>query len=1456
MATTAFPATAIFDSGATGRDLIQAADQAAAQAAIGIDPSDYGLLDSDNTWTGDNTFDEPITSPELTNGSNPLVISASETRITDHTVNGIYITPSPAGYNNEILSRFGYLKLKSYSSVDLDYSGSVKLSADSTGVVARDDLSIESGSSLKLFNLGSQGDTDTEFVSMAWAGNDFEILADRTGVGSVQDIDLSGNQVALKHNSGSGISTRISCDSSSVKVWRNFYNGVDGLYSCGLATNRWSSVFSVNADISGTLTTDLINTVGSTLTIRNNGAAALNIGSSSRITAYYHVVPDNTGTKSSGLSNRRWSSSWSVDGSFSNELNVETGGSFKLFNLGDSHTNTTNTEYLEIEGDTSIGYYKIQPKYTGTGRTVQTLRILAVQGSHISLYGGGQFAYTHAGVQHLYCDAGGVSITDLDISGTLKLADGSVTAPSYSFGSQSTMGIYRAATNQINMIAATGGYGFNLSTNSISISSTMAFGWRSAQNISQGHSFDTLLERDATGIIAQRNFFQDAPQAFRIYGTWTDASNGEWLQMDHGVTHANIATISNNDNGTGTGRHLYIKGADQLRLYSGGNLLHWVHTGTQAIYYKDAIRPHGTSYIGTTSNRWAGGYFVDGDFSGTVDVNKLTLSGDTNTYIYNVGGSDWMGFTVAGLTFLGMLGSGTNKEISFNGNNNQDINFKVGYNGGTAIDMDGATGNVLFGADASVASGGSFKLFNLGDSHTNTTNTESMSLYSTSNVNYFYSAATGSGTVRDLRIGTTSNNIWFRSAFGIMAFIANGSPKMEVTGSGVLIVNSSNLFPWTDNASLCGKTDKRWSAVNSYNADFIGTTTLRTFDDGAGNSSSVATQNDYSDSFYLHRTWTGTSGGNSSWIGLKNDYNSTGTAASWIGLSPNTLRLEIANGLRAVWQLSGNQHRLNLNFYPFTDNTWQIGYSGAIWTEVWQGAAKIRGSRVDTSNYGYLSIEPDADDYLIKANSLGTTADAGIKLQTSQTSAAGNKFIVLDADYLGAVSFYFGGNNRGYWSKDTLQPNVQVRTTVAYDINRNWNSASTVYQGYEANITDTASNSESSLLNLKVGGTSYLRLRKDGKLLFEKNGGSAAIVQNAGGISIVGDNGSTVQSFDQYFNYTYKTFRPISDNQHLGYVSRRFLIKANDIFSKGKIRSYNLGDETATDAEYLNLHWLSDHAYLTVEGTGTGTARQFSIGTHTNGSIRFNHGTNIIRFSVGGITASKMYLNSTGLTLYGVLSPQGNLTRDIGTTLAQWRELFVGTVTASGDIDVAGDLNGGDANFTGQVTANEFVGDGSGLTGLPSGSSTLSGLTDTNVSSPANGQLLIYDAVSSKWDNAGLTSSGGTIAITTGAGTINLENAGGAPSDRRLKDNIKSIENCLDKVLKMMPVEFTWKDELKDLHLNTGSDIGFIAQDIEEIEPKLVGERKDYKTLQYEKFAPLIVGAIKELYKQIEDLKN
>lgn len=49
------------------------------------------------------------------------------------------------------------------------------------------------------------------------------------------------------------------------------------------------------------------------------------------------------------------------------------------------------------------------------------------------------------------------------------------------------------------------------------------------------------------------------------------------------------------------------------------------------------------------------------------------------------------------------------------------------------------------------------------------------------------------------------------------------------------------------------------------------------------------------------------------------------------------------------------------------------------------------------------------------------------------------------------------------------------------------------------------------------------------------------------------------------------------------------------------------------------------------------------------------------------------------------------------------------------------------------------------------GSSTLAGLTDVDISNPADGQVLVYDATAGKWVNG---SAGGVVVV---AGTVDLE---------------------------------------------------------------------------------------------------
>lgn len=100
-------------------------------------------------------------------------------------------------------------------------------------------------------------------------------------------------------------------------------------------------------------------------------------------------------------------------------------------------------------------------------------------------------------------------------------------------------------------------------------------------------------------------------------------------------------------------------------------------------------------------------------------------------------------------------------------------------------------------------------------------------------------------------------------------------------------------------------------------------------------------------------------------------------------------------------------------------------------------------------------------------------------------------------------------------------------------------------------------------------------------------------------------------------------------------------------------------------------------------------------------------------------------------------------------------------------------------------------------------------------------------------------------------------------SDIRLKKNIKPLENSLDKILNLQGVLFDWNKEISSYIGRTGiSDIGLIAQDVEKVIPELVRETKiqdvefDVKNVRYDRLIPVLIEAIKEQQKQIEDLKE
>ena len=89
-------------------------------------------------------------------------------------------------------------------------------------------------------------------------------------------------------------------------------------------------------------------------------------------------------------------------------------------------------------------------------------------------------------------------------------------------------------------------------------------------------------------------------------------------------------------------------------------------------------------------------------------------------------------------------------------------------------------------------------------------------------------------------------------------------------------------------------------------------------------------------------------------------------------------------------------------------------------------------------------------------------------------------------------------------------------------------------------------------------------------------------------------------------------------------------------------------------------------------------------------------------------------------------------------------------------------------------------------------------------------------------------------------------------SDERLKENIETIPNALEKVSQLRGVEFTRKD--------TGEkSIGVIAQEIEKIIPEVVSttsNEAEMKSVAYGNVVGLLIEAIKDLQQEVEELKR
>ena len=311
-----------------------------------------------------------------------------------------------------------------------------------------------------------------------------------------------------------------------------------------------------------------------------------------------------------------------------------------------------------------------------------------------------------------------------------------------------------------------------------------------------------------------------------------------------------------------------------------------------------------------------------------------------------------------------------------------------------------------------------------------------------------------------------------------------------------------------------------------------------------------------------------------------------------------------------------------------------------------------------------------------------------------------------------------------------------------------------------------------------------------------------------------------------------------------------------------------LADQAVTIAGSLTLS-----GGLTVNGTTTTVATTntvvsdslIELANGTSGSPSNDAGIVIERGSannafMGFDESADKFIVGTG-TFTGAST--GDLTITTGTLVANLEGNVSGATTIAGTTLVGKIKNtGGNDAFTlpdDDGSADQFLKtDGSGNLDFASvstttalGTSGAGGVSGTlgvanggtGLTSITANKLITGNGTSAMTVESGLTYDGSTFTVS---GTVSATEVT-ATSDERLKSDIQTIDNALDKVMNMRGVTYTMQDQ---------KGTGVVAQEIEKILPEVVVDGEEYKSVAYGNMVGVLIEAIKDLKKEINEHKQ
>jgi hypothetical protein len=381
------------------------------------------------------------------------------------------------------------------------------------------------------------------------------------------------------------------------------------------------------------------------------------------------------------------------------------------------------------------------------------------------------------------CSAGVITAPAWCASPTLTrvfTGDGTAAAPSIAFTTVPTTGFIKptgsfsaAAIDVVGSgsIISRLSDGGGIVTTGITFSASQPLAWNST-TLAQGtnSSPDLYLFRDAADVLAQRRGTN--AQAFRLYKTYTDSSNNEYLHTFADSNGFHIRTIKA---GTGTQRNLYFGG-------SGGD--NWY------VDTSGRFNPNGDNNypIGTTGERVSTVFAYTGNFT-TSAVTPLVDSGsDVDLALQTNSAVRWR---VYHSTNTYSFGPNTNNAYDLGVSNTTVRTGYFGTNVSTPM-VNSASGSLQLGAGHAV---GDWQITTAGDLSPTSDNVYDLGRTGATRprIGYFGTGvvigATNPAATGSLRFSNNDSGIKYRNA-------ANGADllAMYTNGSNALLIGNDNGF--------------------------------------------------------------------------------------------------------------------------------------------------------------------------------------------------------------------------------------------------------------------------------------------------------------------------------------------------------------------------------------------------------------------------------------------------------------------------------------------------------------------------------------------------------------------------------------------------------------------------------------------------------------------------------------